>query len=67
MPDESNDEGSFLGKIALSAVVIVLAIPGLIIEPGPLSEIAALGVLAAIWVEGESPSDAAKEAAEGSL
>jgi len=36
-------------KIGLSAVVIIAAIPGLIIEPGPISEIVALGALGTIW------------------
>jgi len=40
---------SALVKIGLSAVVILLAIPGLVIEPGPLSEIVALGALGSIW------------------
>lgn len=54
---------SVLGKILLSAVVVVLAIPGLIIEPGPFSEIAALGVLTAIWSEEKSSTEAIEEAA----
>lgn len=41
--------GSTLGRLLLSAGVIVVAIPGLIIEPGPLSEIAALVALGVIW------------------
>jgi hypothetical protein len=36
-------------KVVLSVAVIVVAIPGLIIEPGPLSEIAALAALGSIW------------------
>lgn len=54
-----SDVGS---KIVLSVVVVVVAIPGLIIEPGPLSEIAALGVLSAIWVEDKSAAEAVGEA-----
>lgn len=46
---DNGDERGVLGKLVLSAIVVILALPGLIIEPGPLSEIAALGVLAAIW------------------
>lgn len=36
-------------KAVLSAVVVILFVPGLIIEPGPISEIAALGILTSIW------------------
>lgn len=36
-------------KLFLTAVVAVFAIPGLIVEPGPFSEITAAGLLAAIW------------------
>lgn len=36
-------------KLLLSGIVITLMIPGLIFEPGPLSEIAGLGALGAIW------------------
>lgn len=57
---------SFLGKVAISAVVVVLAIPGLIIEPGPITELTALGVLSAVWIGGKSPSEAAEEVAEES-
>jgi hypothetical protein len=46
--DNTND-GSALVKLALSAIVIIMAIPGLIIEPGPISEIVALGALGTIW------------------
>lgn len=38
-----------IAKILLSAAVIVVAIPGLVIEPGPLSELAALAALGSIW------------------
>lgn len=40
---------SVVVKVALSVVVVLLAIPGLVIEPGPLSEIVALGALGSIW------------------
>lgn len=38
-----------LVKVVLSAVVVIFALPGLVVEPGPLSEIAALGALGTIW------------------
>lgn len=40
-------------QVGLSAVVIVFAIPGLLIEPGPVSEAAALSALMAIWGFGD--------------
>jgi hypothetical protein len=40
---------SALVKLGLSAAVIMFAIPGLIIEPGPISEALALGALGTIW------------------
>lgn len=40
---------SVVVKALLSVVVVVLAIPGLVIEPGPISEIVALGSLGSIW------------------
>lgn len=36
-------------KLFLTAVVGVFAIPGLVVEPGPFSELTAAGLLAAIW------------------
>lgn len=36
-------------KVGLSAVVLIFAVPGLIIEPGPFSEIAAIAALGTIW------------------
>lgn len=36
-------------KLLLTAIIVVLFVPGLIIEPGPFSEIAAVGGLAAVW------------------
>lgn len=38
-----------LVKLGLSAVVIIMALPGLVIEPGPVSEIVALTCLGVIW------------------
>jgi len=40
---------STLVQLGLSVIVIIFAIPGLVIEPGPFSEIAAIGALGAIW------------------
>lgn len=40
---------STASKVFLTGVVAVFAIPGLIVEPGPFSEIVAAGLLAAIW------------------
>lgn len=38
-----------LSNLFLTAIIIVLAIPGLIIEPGPISEIIAVSFIASIW------------------
>lgn len=38
-----------LVKVGLSLGVIVLMVPGLVIEPGPISEIVGLGALGTIW------------------
>ena len=46
MPEEDEN---LVFKIVASAVVIVLMIPGLVIEPGPVSEIIGLGALGTIW------------------
>jgi len=40
---------SFIVKLLLTFVVLMFAIPGLVVEPGPLSEIVALGALGTIW------------------
>jgi len=39
-----------VGKVIMTVAVVVAAIPGLVLEPGPLSEIAALAILGAIWL-----------------
>lgn len=40
---------SYLIKLGLSAVVAIGFFPGLIIEPGPLSEATALAAWGSIW------------------
>jgi len=47
-----SDDG-LIGKVIMSVAVIVAAIPGLVVEPGPVSEVVALGVLGAIWLGDE--------------
>lgn len=44
-----SDDTGVIAKLVLTVGVIVAAIPGLVVEPGPLSEIAALAALGAIW------------------
>jgi hypothetical protein len=46
-------------KVGISILVVVLMIPGLIIEPGPISEVAGISVLLGIWGigDGEEVSD----------
>lgn len=36
-------------KVGLTLLITVMAIPGLVVEPGPLSEIAWIGGISAIW------------------
>jgi len=43
------DSSDALIKTGLTGLIVVLAIPGLIIEPGPISEIVALGSIGAVW------------------
>jgi len=45
----ADDDPNLVIKLILSAVVVVLMIPGLIVEPGPVSEVLGLGALGAIW------------------
>lgn len=59
---ESNDDSGFFTKLIATGVIVVLAIPGLIIEPGPISELVAIGLLTGIWLDGESPGEAVQEA-----
>ena len=40
---------NILTKVGLTALTVVLAIPGLVIEPGPFSEIIAVAVISGIW------------------
>lgn len=62
MADDNDDDG-ILGKLILSAAVVIGAIPGLIIEPGPVSETFAVGLLAIIWFpEGSDTREAVEEA-----
>ncbi len=48
-----SDDTGFLAKMVMTGIIIVFAIPGLVIEPGPLSEIVAVGGLAAVWGFGD--------------
>lgn len=36
-------------KIILTAGIAVLMVPGLVIEPGPISEIVGLGAIMSVW------------------
>jgi len=44
-------------NLFLTLLVVVLAIPGLVIEPGPFSEIIAATFIASIWGIDFSPTD----------
>lgn len=44
------DDGLGSGsKMALTGLIVVLMIPGLIVEPGPVSEAAGLAAIGAVW------------------
>jgi hypothetical protein len=60
--DSDSDDSGLIFKLVASGIVVVLAIPGLIIEPGPITEIAALGILSALWLGDASAAEAAQEA-----
>lgn len=42
-------ESGYIWKAPLTLLVVVLMIPGLVIEPGPISEIVGLGAILSIW------------------
>lgn len=44
MSDRSTTE-----KVALTGLIVVLMIPGLIIEPGPISEILGIAAIGTVW------------------
>jgi hypothetical protein len=57
-----------LEKLFLSVVIVVLAIPGLVIEPGPISEIIALSLLVGVWTgEDDVGASDVTEAAGGGV
>lgn len=45
----SDDDAGLKRKVGLTMLIIILAIPGLVIEPGPVSEVVALSMVAAVW------------------
>lgn len=47
--------GGSLSKVGLTGLIVVLMIPGLIVEPGPVSEVAGLAAIGAVW--GFDPGD----------
>lgn len=36
-------------RLVLTVGIVILMLPGLIIEPGPISEAAGIGAIAALW------------------
>jgi hypothetical protein len=36
-------------NVALTLLVVVLMVPGLIVEPGPISEMVGLAAIGAVW------------------
>jgi hypothetical protein len=47
------DDTGTLGRVIVTGLIIIMAIPGLIVEPGPLSEVVAVGAIAAVWGFGD--------------
>lgn len=56
---------SMFFKVVVTIAVVIAAIPGLILEPGPLSEITAVSILIGLWGGDKTPEEAAEEVAEG--
>lgn len=48
---DSSDEGvGGLGtKAGLTLVILVLMVPGLVVEPGPVSEVVGVAAIGAVW------------------
>lgn len=44
-----SDDDGILGKVVMTALVVVFMVPGLVLEPGPISEIVGIGAIATIW------------------
>jgi hypothetical protein len=40
---------SLVVKVGLTMMIVVFMVPGLIVEPGPLSEVVGLGAIATVW------------------
>lgn len=64
MADGDGEDSNLLTKLMLTAIVVVLSVPGLIIEPGPFSEVVAGGLLITIWF-GDGGAEDVQEAAQG--
>jgi len=45
----SDNNRSTTEKVALTGLIVVLMIPGLIIEPGPISEILGIAAIGTVW------------------
>lgn len=44
-----SDDTGLGSKALMTGIVLVLMVPGLIVEPGPLSEIVGLAAIGGIW------------------
>jgi len=55
--DPNDDDDGVLVKLLMTGIILVLMLPGLIIEPGPLSEIVGLGAIGAVWGLDLSPDE----------
>ena len=43
------DSSNALIKTGISVLIILMALPGVVFEPGPLSEIVAVGAVGTVW------------------
>jgi len=43
------DDSDPVIKTGLTAIILVLMLPGLVIEPGPISEVVGLAAIGTVW------------------
>lgn len=49
MTDDNSDERGTGTKILLTAIIGIAAVPGLVVEPGPLTEMTAVALILGVW------------------
>lgn len=48
MSDDAFSEDA-MSKAALTALILVLMVPGLVVEPGPVSEVVGVAAIGSVW------------------